>query len=168
MAIWFVSHHNPNYALKRTVRMLLPSRYHRLRSARPLSLGVSCFQHMSISPANAMLAASVLLIAVSILWQSRLKSRAPELRALLIESNPIRTTDKSMLLLMAAVVFTSHAYAFVAFTVLLLVVGIASVVQHRALLRLGADPSFVNHWSGTSALLFLGGAAFTVALYLGA
>lgn len=126
---------------------------------------------MTISPANMMLAVSVLLGAVSIFLQFRLKSRKPEQRALLIKSNPIRMTNKAPLLVLfvfsIAFPFVPHSYKFIAFALLLLGTGVASVAQHRTLLRLGADPAFVKRWSGTSVLLFLAGATFTGALYLG-
>ena len=115
-----------------------------------------------------MFAASALLFAVSIFLQSRLNSRAPEQKALLIKSNPIRMTDKAVLLPLIALAFVPYSYKFMAYAVLLLVMSVAMVVQHRTLLRLGADPTFVNRWTGTSALIFLGGAAFTGALYLDA
>jgi len=115
-----------------------------------------------------MLAASALLMAVSIFLQRQLKSHEPEQDALLVQSNPIRMTDKSMLLVFAVLIFATHFYQFQAFAVFLFANAIATVVQHPKLRRLGANPTFVKRWAGTSVLLFLGGAAFTVALYLGA
>ena len=123
---------------------------------------------MTISTANMLLAASALLFVVSIYLQRRLNSHAPEQRALLIKANPIRMTGKAALLPLIALAFAPYSYKFMVYAVLLLAMGVAMVVQHRRLLRLGGDPTFVNRWIGTSALIFLGGVTFAGALYLGA
>ena len=122
---------------------------------------------MTISPAYEVLTVSVLLMAVSYFLQRKLVSRAPGQQALLTKSNSVRVAYKYVPFVFFAAVFTPHPYPSIAFAILLLIAGVDSVVQHRMLLRLGAEPAFVKRWFGTSALEFLAGAGFAVALYLG-
>ena len=122
---------------------------------------------MMTTPAYELLAVSVLLMAVSIFWQHKIRSRSPEQRDALIKSNPMPATNKGPLIAVGVVVLTPNSFQLVAFSILLLVTGVAMVAQHRTLLRLGVKPSFVNRWSATSALFFLAGAAFVGALYFG-
>jgi len=125
---------------------------------------------MTISLANTLLAASALLMPISIFLQLRLNRRQPEQRALLAQSNPTPMLMKGKIsfLIIGALILTPYPYKFMAFAVLLLATSISYVAQYRALRRLEAHPGFINRWIATSALFLLGGAAFTGALYLGA
>jgi hypothetical protein len=123
---------------------------------------------MMFATSALLLAAAGLLFAVSISLEFRLKSRAPEQSALLVQSNPTWMTDKVRFLIIGALILTPYSYKFMAFAVLLLVMGAAMIAQHRTLLLPGADPTFVKRWTGTSFLFLLAGAALIGALYVSA
>ena len=122
---------------------------------------------MTISPAYEVLTVSVLLMALRYFLRRKLASYAPEQQALLTESNSVRVAYKYVLTTCFVALVTPPPYPSIAFTILVLIAGVDSVVQSRMLLRMGAEPALVKLWSGTSALEFLAGAGFAVALYLG-